>query len=381
MCKIDLRLFILISCMSVKLYAADGVIQGLETAAKIAQAAKPVVDAAVPLIKEGAEAVGEGVEKVAHHHKSSKKPKLEDVAATVQAQGKALEELRGIMEKSAEQQEAFVKKQIASVKAPTLKNPRGFVTDEKLNTAIKGVVKDDPNDPLVTESKFKAVTAPLQLDVQRLQAGLGSCVTQQQLSDATVGTMRDNPENPYVQRKEIKDLVAGEMQGVVKEDKNNPVLRQNQINDVVRQNDLQGYITKNDLRNGVKYAAGQFALGFSSYRLSWMIESLLQSAGMENQYVDLKDLSVPITTCMASFAARSGKEIYQHQNISDLQTIVKKSLTDAASSAIVIALKNIFCDTEMRSYFDENYSENQKAGMYGIALVPVSLIVDSVVHQ
>lgn len=361
MCKIDLLLLVLISCMSVELYAADGVIQGLETAAKIAQAAKPVVDAAVPLIKEGAEAVGEGVEKVAHHHKSSKKPKLEDVAATVQAQGKALEELRGIMEKSAEQQEAFVKKQVASLKVPTAKNPRGFVTDEKLNTAVKGVVKDDPNDPLVTESKLKAVTAPLQ--------------------GATAGFIKDNPENPYVQRQDVKDLMAGELQGTIKDDLSNPVLRQNQINDVVRQNDLQGYITKNDLRNGVKYAAGQFALGFSSYRLSWMIESLLQSAGMENQYIDLKDLSVPITTCMASFAARSGKEIYQHQNISDLQTIVKKSLTDTASSAIVIALKNIFCDTEMRSYFDENYSENQKAGMYGIALVPVSLIVDSVVHQ
>jgi hypothetical protein len=84
---------------------------------------------------------------------------------------------------------------------------------------------------------------------------------------------------------------------------------------------------------------------------------------------------------MASFAARSSKEMYQTQGISDAQMIAHKSLLDTASSAIVIALKNIIFDTEMRDYYDKNWSENQKAGAYAVAVVPVSVIVDLLAHQ
>lgn len=344
MCKIDLRLLALISFIPVGLHAAESVIVGLKTVGEVIDAAEPIVKVVGPALERGAEVVGAGVGKGLHK-------KIKERVAALEANC-VLKEDFDASQKAQEDEIGRLR-----AKIPSQNHPHGFVLS-------------DPNDPVVIASGLKAATAPIQADIQGLQASMSSHVTQQQLNDATADVMK---------RQDVKDLVAGEMQAVVKDDPKNQVVRQNEINDVVRQNDMRNYITKDELEDVAKNAAGQFALGFSSYRLSCMIQSLLESAGMKNQYVDLKDISVPMTTFMTSFAARCAKEIYNDRPI-EPQVIAQKSLIDTAASAIVIALKNIFFDEQMHAHWNER-SENLQAGAYAVAVVPVSLVMNSFVQR
>lgn len=133
-------------------------------------------------------------------------------------------------------------------------------------------------------------------------------------------------------------------------------------------------LQKNNPKELLKSFAKQGALGCVAYQLSPHMASLLRSLKLENSYVDLETVAVPLTTGTISLLARLAQEMYDNpQNVS-LKEVVIESVLDGGASAGVMGLKYMFFDDEMNEWFDQLPKQSQTA-RYGGSYAGLRLLI------
>lgn len=294
-----------------------------------------------------------------------------------------------------------VQKDIENIKKiqrqiPTERNTRGFVRqtdadrtaysfgqqlDDKVERTalnayatkddIKGVVKQEDGNPVVRQKDLDAKAFATAEQIQEVKALIPSVddLAKKGHVDETAKALEEQLGN----KADRSDLDR-----YAKKDDIQRLMSQDTYQELVTQHaQLQEQfkvLEKNSPKELLKSFAKQGALGCVAYQLSPHMASLLRSLKLENSYVDLETVAVPLTTGTISLLARLAQEMYDNpQNVS-LKEVVIESVLDGGASAGVMGLKYMFFDDEMNEWFDQLPKQSQTA-RYGGSYAGLRLLI------